>query len=207
MGRAARCSGIIFVTIDAWHHSKTASSFRGDSRDILECPGSGIRFVTITPIFGQKSTSYDWAICTCCCSIYIDVHYISTPYGRYIDVAFTVVSCKEETKRMFDTISEQDPDARLKWIIDIQDSSSEFTAFLGTSIKVENGEVSYKYYRKTQKKNITLHYKSHQPLKTKVEVVKNFYKTVEDSSSSSELKDESFKIVCYILLCNGYSDP
>ena len=39
-----------------------ASSFRGDSRDILECPGSGIRFITITPILGQKSTSYDWAI-------------------------------------------------------------------------------------------------------------------------------------------------
>ena len=39
-----------------------ASSFRGDSRDTLECPGSGIRFITITPIFGQKSTSYDWAI-------------------------------------------------------------------------------------------------------------------------------------------------
>ena len=38
-----------------------ASSFRGDSRDISECPGSGIRFITITPIFGQKSTSYDWA--------------------------------------------------------------------------------------------------------------------------------------------------
>ena len=39
-----------------------ASSFRGDSRDILECPGTGIRFITITPIFGQRSTSYDWAI-------------------------------------------------------------------------------------------------------------------------------------------------
>ena len=34
-----------------------ASSFRGDSRDILECPGSGIRFITITPIFGQKSAN------------------------------------------------------------------------------------------------------------------------------------------------------
>ena len=40
-------------------------------------------------------------------SIYIDVHYISTPYGRYIDDAFTVVSCKEEAKRMYDAISEQ----------------------------------------------------------------------------------------------------
>ena len=41
--------------------SSGASSFRGDSRDIIECPGSGIRFITITPIFTQKSTSYDWA--------------------------------------------------------------------------------------------------------------------------------------------------
>ena len=38
-----------------------ASSFIGDSRDILERPGSGIRFITITPIFGQKLTSYDLA--------------------------------------------------------------------------------------------------------------------------------------------------
>ena len=33
-----------------------ASSFRGDSRDILECPGSGIRFTTITPIFSHHMT-------------------------------------------------------------------------------------------------------------------------------------------------------
>ena len=33
-----------------------ASSFRGDSRDILECPGSGIAFITITPIFSHHMT-------------------------------------------------------------------------------------------------------------------------------------------------------
>ena len=33
-----------------------ASSFRGDSRDISECPGSGIRFIAITPIFSHHMT-------------------------------------------------------------------------------------------------------------------------------------------------------
>ena len=51
-----------------------ASSFRGDSRAILECPGSGIRFITITPIFGEKSTSYDRAIFS---SSNINVHILS----------------------------------------------------------------------------------------------------------------------------------
>ena len=36
--------------------SGEASSFRGNSRDILECPGSGIRFITFTPIFGHQMT-------------------------------------------------------------------------------------------------------------------------------------------------------
>ena len=36
--------------------SGEASSFRGDSRNILECPGNGIRFITITPIFCHHMT-------------------------------------------------------------------------------------------------------------------------------------------------------
>ena len=33
-----------------------ASSFRGDFKDILECPGSEIRFITITTIFCHHMT-------------------------------------------------------------------------------------------------------------------------------------------------------
>ena len=47
---------------------------------------------------------------------------------------------------MFDTFSEQDPDGRLKWETDIQDSISEYAPFLGTSIKVESGgAINYPY--------------------------------------------------------------
>ena len=76
--------------------------------------------------------------------------------------------------------------------------------FLGTQISVVDDSIAYKFFRKPEKKNITLHYKSHHPLKTKVEVTKNFYRVAERSSSSAELAVESFKIIDHLLRCNGY---
>ena len=69
------------------------------------------------------------------------------------------------------------------------------------------GNLEYKLYRKLQKKNITLHYKSHHPLKTKIEVIKNFYRAAEMSSSSLEYAEESFQVVHHLLRCNGYTNP
>ena len=63
------------------------------------------------------------------------------------------------------------------------------------------------YYRKEQKKQITLNFKSHHPMKTKVEVARNFYKTANISSSSPELTEESYKVVDRLLVNNGYPDP
>ena len=75
---------------------------------------------------------------------------------------------------VFQTVAEQDPDALLKWEIDFPRENSHFVPFLGTTVRIEeNGEISFKYYRKTQK-NLTLHFRSHHPMKTKVEVLKNF---------------------------------
>ena len=141
-------------------------------------------------------------------SIYLDTAYISTPYGKYIDDAYTIVSCEQEAIDLFNSISKQDPDGLLKWEIDFPKSPDEFTPFLGTSVNVDHeGNINYRYYRKTQKKNITLHAKSHHPLRTKVEVAKNFYKTAEKSSSSVDLAEESKSLVDKLLLCNGYTDP
>ena len=44
-------------------------------------------------------------------------------------------------------------------------------------------------------------------MRTKVEVAKNFYRTVEQSSSSPELAEESRMVVDNLLRCNGYSNP
>ena len=137
-----------------------------------------------------------------------DIAYISTPYGKYIDDACTTAHTKEEAIAMFESISEQDPDHLLKWEIDFPENSSDFVPFLGTAIRIEDdGEISHKYYRKSQKKNITLHFNSHHSLKTKVEVVKNFYITADKSSSSPELTEESKRIIDNLLRCNGYTDP
>ena len=91
-------------------------------------------------------------------SIYLDTAYISIPNGKYIDNAYTIISCKQEAIDLFNSISKQDPDSLLKWEIDFLKSPDEFTPFLGTSVNVDHeGNINYRYYRKTQKKNINLH--------------------------------------------------
>ena len=97
----------------------------------------------------------------------------------------------------------------LQWEVDFpdNDSSSGFVPFLGTQLKVENDGVAFKFYRKPQKKNTVLHFKSHHTLKTKSEVAENFYRTAEQSSSSPSLVEESFKVIDNLLRCNGYSNP
>ena len=139
--------------------------------------------------------------------LYVDQHYISVPYGRYVDDAYTIASSLEEAECMFNQISKMDPDNRLQWEIEFPDSDSRFIPFLGTQTQVENTNISYKFYRKPQKKNIVLHFMSHHSLRTKVEVAKNFYRTAEQSSSSPELAEESRLIIDNLLRCNGYSNP
>ena len=65
----------------------------------------------------------------------------------------------------------------------------------------------YKFYRKKQKKQITLNFLSHHPFKTKVEVIKQFYKIAASSSSTPEYVAESYTIIDHLLRCNGYSNP
>ena len=93
---------------------------------------------------------------------------------------------------------------------DFPESNNDFVPFLGTQVRVSiEGNLEYKFYRKLQKKNITLHYKSHHPLKTKIEVIKNFYRAAEMSSFSPEYAEESFQVVDHLLVlrCNGYTNP
>ena len=139
--------------------------------------------------------------------IFVDPHYLTLPYGRYIDDAFTVTDNKELAVSIFNSISAQDPNGRIRWEVEFPISDSAFVPFLGTQISVVDDSIMYKFFRKPEKKNITLHYKSNHPLKTKVEVTKSFYRVAERSSSSAELSEESFTIVDHLLSCNGYKSP
>ena len=142
-------------------------------------------------------------------SIYTDSHYlpvIQRLYRRYVDDAGTLAESKDHATQIFNSIASEDKDGRLAWEIDYSDTNS-FLPFLGTEVRIDDqGVVHHKFYRKEQKKQITLHYRSHHPFKTKLEVVKNFYKTAEKSSTPQYL-EESKQIVDHLLRCNGYSDP
>ena len=90
-------------------------------------------------------------------SIYTDIAYISAPYGKYIDNAYTIAPTEEDAIKMFQSISQQDPDNLLKWEVDFPKSNSDFVPFFGTAIRIEEeGEISYKFYCKRQKKNIII---------------------------------------------------
>ena len=143
-------------------------------------------------------------------SIFTDISYISVPYGRYIDDAYTMTRTVQlqAATNYFNSVADQDPDNLLKWEIDFPNNNMEYVPFLGTQIRVDtDGTISHKFYRNSQKKNITLHYNSHHPLKRKVEVVRNFYKIAERSSSSQELAEESSTVIDHLLRCNGYANP
>ena len=140
--------------------------------------------------------------------IFTDISYISVPYGRYIDDAYTITRTVQAATDYFNSVADQDPDNLLKWEIDFPNNNMEYVSFLGTQIRVDtDGSISHKFCRKSQKKNITLHYNSYHPLKTKVEVVRNFYKTAERSSSSQGLAEESSTVIDHLLRCNGYANP
>ena len=86
-------------------------------------------------------------------------------------------------------------------------SEDTFTPFLGSAVRVHNGVVESKFYRKGTRKDIALHHRSHHPLETKIQTARNFYSTAEQSSSSAELLEQSFEIVDRLLVANGYENP
>ena len=71
----------------------------------------------------------------------------------------------------------------------------------------EEGQLEHRFYRKPQKKAITLHSNSHHSTTTKVQTVKQFYKTAKATSSTPALAEESYKTIDHLLLNNGYKDP
>ena len=143
-------------------------------------------------------------------SIYVDIYFITNPvskfYKRYVDDAGSLARSKEEAEAMLQLISNQDPSGLLKWELDYPEPG-QFTPFLDTEIKIEaDGTLQYRYYRKPQKKNITLHVNSHHPLSTKIETVKNFYKTAKICSTPEHTVSSQQKID-NLLQNNGYTNP
>ena len=98
-------------------------------------------------------------------SLYIDPHFlpmVSRIYVRYVDDAGTVAKSCEEANAAFSCIASQDPDGRLGWEIDFPESHADWTPFLDTQIRIDkDGKLHTKFYRKEQKKHITLNLNVH----------------------------------------------
>ena len=89
-----------------------------------------------------------------------------------------------------------------------QSEEGQYVPFLDTEISIDSdGDLLSRYYRKPQKKNITLHQLSHHPENTKTEVIKNFYRTAEEVSIGPGNTEYSCEIVDNLLRRNGYSNP
>ena len=105
-------------------------------------------------------------------------------YRRYMDDA-EGVALNEEL--MLNAIAEQEPDRRISWELDFQ-QDDKFVPFLDAKLYIDNqGVLHSRYYRKPQKKAITLNAKSHNLSSTKTEMVRNYYRITETVSSSQEL--------------------
>ena len=129
-------------------------------------------------------------------------------YCRYVDDAGSLAKTKTEALSLTDRIAEQDTSGRLKWEVDYPKDKDSYVPFLATEIQIDNdGKINSRFYRKPQKKKITLHWKSHHPLTTKQEVAKNFYRTAREVSSGVGNEEKSVAIVDDLLQCNGYEDP
>ena len=90
-------------------------------------------------------------------SIYIDMHFISCFYGRYVDDASSLAPSKDEAVSILNKIAERDPSGRLKWEVDFPEEPTDFTPFLDTEIRIgSEGRLESRFYRKPQKKKITL---------------------------------------------------
>ena len=141
-------------------------------------------------------------------SIYVDTFYISSPvslyYTRYMDDNSSLARNQEYAEQICRMIGEQDPNGRIQWEIDFP-TPGNFVPFLDTEVKIEpDGTLVSRYYRKPQNKGIILHSKSHHPLTTKVEVLKNFYKTAQEVSSGHDEREHSYRIVDDLARKNGY---
>ena len=88
------------------------------------------------------------------------------------------------------------------------EQDDQYVPFLDTEILIQdNGAISSRYYRKPRNKGITLNYRSHHQMGTKISVAKNYYKTAKEVSSGPAELQHSLNIVDIVLSQNGYPNP
>ena len=127
---------------------------RGLFMGYLPCPKSKIAVIQVYSFERQ--------------SIYGNIDCITditkATHRRYMDDAEGVALNEEQALLMLNAIADQDPSRRISWELDFQQDDN-FVPFLDVELYIDNqGVLHSRYYRKPQKKAITLNAKSHQSL-------------------------------------------
>ncbi|EYC04549.1 hypothetical protein Y032_0087g2074 [Ancylostoma ceylanicum] len=121
-------------------------------------------------------------------------------YCRYIDDCCIVTSTQDEMDECFRILNQQSQYIRLT-----RETPREgWLPYLNTQLKVSNGVVHVKWYRKESSKNIIVHASSAHPAAVKRAVAGNMIKTAIKFSSGDAERQESLKQASDILRSNGY---
>ncbi|EYC21311.1 hypothetical protein Y032_0019g3745 [Ancylostoma ceylanicum] len=121
-------------------------------------------------------------------------------YCRYIDDCCVITSTQSEMDECFRLLNEQSQYIKLA-----RETPHEgWLPFLNTQLKISNGMVHVKWYRKESCKNIVIHARSAHPMTVKRAVIRNMFKTAVEVSSGEAERQESTRLASVIARENGY---
>lgn len=121
-------------------------------------------------------------------------------YKRYVDDVLMIGTTRagiNEIQERLNSFNEN-----IKFTVEVPGKDG-FLPFLNTKLKIENGQLSYLWYKKPASANILIHARSAHPLYMKENVVKSLLKTKQRLCNKRD--PEVDRTVARILEDNGYS--
>ena len=122
-------------------------------------------------------------------------------YCRYIDDCCVITSTQSEMDACFKILNEQSEYIKLTR----EEPRNGWLSFLNTQIKLSEGTVHVKWYRKESSKNILIHANSAHPAAVKRAVIRNMIKTAVDVCTGDQERLESRNLAIQIAQSNGYN--
>ena len=122
-------------------------------------------------------------------------------YCRYIDDCCIVTSTQSEMDECFRILNQQSQYIKLTR----ETPQNGWLSYLNTQVKLSNGIVNVKWYRKGSSKNILLNAKSAHPTVMKRAVIRNMFRTVAQVCIGESEYRESRSLAQRIASDNGYA--
>ena len=121
-------------------------------------------------------------------------------YCRSIDDCCIFTSTQSEMDKCFEILNQQSQYIKLTREI----PHDGWLPYLNAQVKLSNGIVSMKWYRKESSKNILINVRSAHPASTKRAVIGNMFKTAMQMCSGERERCESRSLASQIACSNGY---